>query len=412
MKKVLTLVIILFLFVLTQWSSSVYLPIAPKIAALFSSHKKLIISSLSLFFTGYAIGQLFWGILSDYVGRYLTILIALVIYFVAELFMLGIHNAISFVVLLTITGFSISANTSVGNAIIKEKYGSNAKSVIGYVGIAMACAPVIAPIIGSHLYSLWGWKSIFLFLSVLAILTILGFSILFKPDNNQSLTQANEIDLGLKKPKLSIFVMLKETISDKVFVNYIIILAITFGVFFSILLVVPFLLSGLAHFPVKEVGYFMFAMTITYIMGAIFNVFMAKRIKSKYIVNLGLYFISFGALIFLLNTMLSSHIISLVNLFSVVICMFGIGAVLPASKAGAMMAREKHVGTAASIMKFMQTMGCVILTKIASYCINHGHIEIFLFALAIFSLVVTFVATGVVPSILRVYARKNKAELN
>lgn len=410
LKKILTLLVILFLFVLTQWSSSVYLPIAPKVAALFSSHKQLIISSLSLFFLGYAFGQLFWGILSDYIGRYFTLLIALIIYFIFELSMISIHNAIGFVILLAITGFTVSANTSVGNALIKEKYGKKAKAIIGYVGIAMACAPVIAPIIGSHLYVFSGWKSIFIFLSIVAILILIPFSILFKPTNKNTIIESEESNTVIKKNKPRMFVMLKETLVDKKFVNYSITLAITFGVFFSLLLLAPFLLADRAHFSVNMIGYLMFAITLTYIIGAVLNVLLAKKKNSKFIVNLGLLFMSFGALLFLFNSFLFAQLISIINLFAAAICMFGIGIVLPASKAGAMMTRENHIGTAASVMKFTQTVGCVILTKIASYCINHDDIEAFLIALVAIILFLSLFSMGIT-SVLKIGTRRDKAEL-
>jgi len=406
LKKILTLSVFFLLFVLTQWSSSVYLPLVPKIATLFTSHKKLIVSSLSLFFLGYAIGQLFWGILSDYIGRYLTLLIALIIYFIFELSMISIHSAVWFVVLLSITGFSVSANTSVGNALIKDIYGTKAKAVIGYVGIAMACAPVVAPIIGSHLYLTWSWQSIFIFLSILGFSILILFSIHFRQEGKKYILKKKEASVASKKPTTSVFAMLKETLLDKRFSAHISILSITFGIFFSLLLLTPFLLVDWAHLPVKIVGYLMFATTLTYIIGAILNVLLAKRKESRFIVNLGLLFMSLGSVIFLVNSFIFSNLISLVNLFAMATCMLGIGAVLPASKAGAMMVRENYIGTAASVMKFTQTIGCVILTKIASYCINHENIEAFLVALAIIILFLTLFSMGI-PAVLKVYTRNN-----
>lgn len=405
LKKALIFLVVLFLFVLTQWSSSVYLAVAPKIALAFSSHKQLVVSSLSIFFIGYAVGQLFWGILSDYIGRYLALVLALAAYFAAALITANVTNAIGFVIFFTITGFLVSANTSVGNALVKEKYEKKTKLVLGYVGIAMACAPAIAPIIGSNLYLIGGWRLIFIFLAITSLVILVLFAALFKRKKKPCITN-KQAGLPLnKKSDVSILAMMKETLSDREFIFYIIVLAVSFGIFFSILLFVPFLLTDQAHFSVESVAYLMFSITITYVLGAVFNVLFARKKEPRFIVNFGLLVMLFGALVFIVNYFLSSQLLSVTNLFVVVIYMFGIGLILPASKAGAMMARKSYIGTAASIMKFVQTIGCIALTKLTSICINHEMFQILPLLLAAFVLLLALFGLGL-PLILKVRNRR------
>lgn len=375
-KRFFVLFSLLFLFVLTQWSSSIYLPIAPKLANVFNGHGRLVASSLSLFFIGYALGQIFWGILSDFIGRYTALISSLSAYLIIQILIsFSGMNAVSFVIFLALAGFTISANTSVGNALIKDYYQEKAKSVISYVGIAMACAPVVAPLIGTSLYSRFGWKAIFIFLLAAGILSLALFSVYFKKTVNPNHNLNHENNGKKGSP---ILCMIKEALSDTQFVSYIVILALSFGIFFSLLLVIPFILENMNNFSVDKTGFIIFGVTITYIIGALGNSFFIRRVPPSSIVKLGLILIFVGSAFFLLNTFFIYGLESFLSLISVAIGMLGIGAILPAAKAGAMMRATKNAGTYSSVMKFVQTLGCVLLTKTASFFIASHNISYFL----------------------------------
>ena len=172
--------------------------------------------------------------------------------------------------------------------------------------------------------------------------------------------------------------------------HYALILGLSFGIFFSILLITPFWLVNLGHFTIKNVGNFMFCATLSYVLGAVINVALNKRKSTLFIVLMGLAFLAFGSVIFLVNVLLTQAIIAKLNLIALIIAMLGIGMVLPASKAGAMLAREQYIGTAASVMKFIQTLGPVIFTSLAAYAIDR-HNSNYFFAL----LVVAMILLGV-----------------
>lgn len=378
------LLTLLFLFVLTQWSSSVYLPIAPQMAQLFSGQGAWITVSLSWFFVGYAVGQIFWGILSDFIGRYRALLSSLTLYVIFEaLIAFTPVGAIGFVLLLTITGFAIAANTAVGNALIKDRYQSQAKSIIAYVGIAMASAPVVAPVIGARLFSTWGWQSIFVFLFVAGVMLWLLFAIFFCGSHHQ---------VVLKQPGSSVWYMLREVLGNHSFMHYIVLLACSFGIFFSLLLVVPFMLEKLGHLSVDRTGDTMLLITMTYIIGSVANSVLIRRIAPARIIKAGLLLLLLGGICFVVISFVLLGMTSPLNLVAVAWSMLGIGAILPAAKAGAMIQADKHVGTAASVMKFIQTLGCVILTRAASACINAQAIPAFLIALVVLTLLLVVYA--------------------
>lgn len=383
MKRKLLALTIFLLFIITQFSSTVYLPVIPKIASLFAN-KSLITSAISLFFLGYAVGQLFWGVLSDYIGRYVTLFVALLGYIIFQCFIAVAGSAIWFVTFLSLTGFCSAANTAVGNALVKDIYNrSRARKMIGYIGVVMASGPVFAPLISAWLYSLGSWRINTLFLIFLGVLTLLSFIGVFSSQHSLRVGASGNAPL---------WVMVRETLSDKTFVTYISTLSLTFGIYFALLLVIPFSLIEAGGFSVDFVGYSMFGITLSGVLGTVFNVYFSNRKAQYTIVNSGLLLMVVGLSAIFINTLVFK-LISVSNFLFMTLVMFGIGIVLPATKAGAMITREKYVGTAASFMKLFQSIGAALMTQVASYFINHGQVSLLiplLWIVALFTAILMF----------------------
>jgi len=356
---------LLGLFVLTQWSSSLYLPIAPKIAIALEDHTGLIATSLSLFFAGYAIGQLLWGSLSDYIGCYPAQLAALILYLAFELLMPHAHSTIAFTSFLIVTGFTVSANTSAGNAMIKDIYGKQkSKMIIGYVGVAMACAPVVAPLIASHLYTLFGWKSIFYFLFSLGLILLVSFSYQFRDYHRHAIEHKAIMADGF-------FKRFKIILSNKVFLGFVTILSISFGAFFSVLLLLPYALSQIGHFSTIQIGYIIFGSTVTYIIGTLANVAVAAKRHPHEVVKFGLVLLIVSIVVVAINYLKHDSLISIADCIAVGVFMLGIGIIVPAAKSGAMTSQHQYIGAAAASMKFLQSLGAVVLTQVSSWYLNH-----------------------------------------
>lgn len=277
-RKQVMVIILLLLFIITQWSSTLFLPVIPEIVSLFS-HKTLISASISLFFLGYAFGQLFWGMLSDYLGRYMTLLISLSLYIIFEFLLAAASNAVYFAIFIAMTGSAIAANTAVGNALIRDVYSaSRAKTMIAFVGVVMSSGPVIAPLMSAAFYAIAGWKLNAYFLAALGVLILTGFALVFAATHKNS----------IKPESAAPAAMLKETLLDKKFMTYVAVLALSFGVFFAVLLAIPFVLTDSADFSVSQVAYWMFLVSAAGICGTILNMALANRKSQDFIINLGL----------------------------------------------------------------------------------------------------------------------------
>ena len=139
-----TLLLLAFGFLLTQLSSTTFLPALPFAMQHFHTDSHGIKSYLSYFFLGYTLGHLCWGTLSDRFGRKTMILMSLCCYVPMTLITPYAGNIGLFYLYYALIGFSAASFTSVGNAALKDAFdpGSLAKA-IAIIGVVMASGPLL-----------------------------------------------------------------------------------------------------------------------------------------------------------------------------------------------------------------------------------------------------------------------------
>lgn len=352
--KTLRNIVIGSLFILTQLSASLYIPSLPSLSHYFNVAPAAMMLTISIFFGGYAVGQLTWGTASDYIGRKKSIQLSLSLYLIIAACLTASGSYFVFIALTSILGFSAAAYTSVGNALLKDIFGKKVGHAIGYVGIAMAVAPTLAPILGAHLIQWFGWQATYLFLFCYATLSMVLVSCLVKETHHpHTQTQAT-----LKSA-------LKKITTHPQFIGYVLPLGLMFGAFFAYLAAAPFIFINYLGYSVTEFSYIAFSTTIPLVAGTIYNSYKLKHSTTSTLLNQGLIISLVGSIGLMTVAILSFHALAPV-IFFLGIFMLGIGIIVPTAKAGAMQVLTSHSGKASSMMKFTQTLGCFVITAIAS----------------------------------------------
>ena len=133
---------------------------------------------ISLLFLGMALGQLFYGPLSDSVGRKPAIYAGL------ALFIVGCGLAIfaqSFTMMLVARltqGLGVAGPRSVSVALIRDQYAGRAMArVMSFVMAVFILVPVIAPALGQGIILVAHWRMIFVLYLVLAIFMLSWFGL-------------------------------------------------------------------------------------------------------------------------------------------------------------------------------------------------------------------------------------------
>ncbi len=164
---------------LTALSIDAMLPALPQIGSDLNvqnpNSRQLVIS---IIFLGLALGQLFFGPLSDKTGRKPALYAGYALYIAGAL--LSIF-AINFPVMLIgrfIQGIGVSSPRAVTLALVRDRFGGRAMArVMSFIMTTFILIPMVAPSLGQAILLNFGWRSIFAIFILLALLTLVWFTL-------------------------------------------------------------------------------------------------------------------------------------------------------------------------------------------------------------------------------------------
>lgn len=169
----LVIVIITMLAMVAPFCIDTYLPSFPSIATDLDASAVEMQQSLSLYLLGFAVMTLFYGSLSDALGRRTVILFALAGFSLTSVGLTVAKNIELFLLLRLLQGAFASAGIVVGRAVVRDLFqGHQAQQVMAAAMLLFGIAPAIAPVIGGLLETSFGWRSIFVFLAILGAVLI------------------------------------------------------------------------------------------------------------------------------------------------------------------------------------------------------------------------------------------------
>lgn len=163
-----------FLSVLGPFSNDTLLPNFPYIDAHLGIGEVRMQQVLTIYFVPFAVMMLMHGTLSDTFGRRIIIMLGMAAYAMAAIVGALAQSFEMLLVARFLQGLSAGAGVVVGRAVVRDLYADQeAQRALALVTIIFGIAPGIAPIIGGWIGHLWGWRSVFGFLSALAVLLCL-----------------------------------------------------------------------------------------------------------------------------------------------------------------------------------------------------------------------------------------------
>jgi DHA1 family bicyclomycin/chloramphenicol resistance-like MFS transporter len=172
-------IIISLMMSLTALSIDAMLPALPQIGSDLgvqnANDRQLVVSVL---FLGLACGQLFFGPLSDSVGRKPTVYAGYALYIAGALLSI---LAVSFPMMLVgrlLQGLGISAPRAVTLALVRDRYKGRAMArVMSFVMTVFILVPMIAPTLGQTILLFSGWRGIFGSFVLMALITLSWFAL-------------------------------------------------------------------------------------------------------------------------------------------------------------------------------------------------------------------------------------------
>ncbi|EGU44616.1 multidrug effflux MFS transporter [Vibrio splendidus] len=164
-----------------QVGVSIYLPSLPLIAADLSVTQVDVQLLVTLFLVGFGLSQLFYGPMSDAVGRRPIFLLGQGVYLIGTVVCVVFSdNMTALEVGRLLQGLGAGSASVLGRSVLRDSYdGAQLTKALSYISITASIMPIIAPVFGGWISFHLGWEAVFLFvlLYLLAIFT-LGYFVL------------------------------------------------------------------------------------------------------------------------------------------------------------------------------------------------------------------------------------------
>ncbi|QBY02684.1 MFS transporter [Rhodophyticola sp. CCM32] len=318
-------------------SLNMFLPSLVNIAETFEAGYRLVSLSVAGYLAVTAVLQMLIGPLSDRYGRRPVLLAALALFSVASLGCLLAQNIWVFLAFRLLQG-AIIAGSALARVVVRDMMPpAQAVSMLGYIAMAMAVAPMLGPMVGGVLDDLFGWRASFL------AFTLIGVALL-------TLTW---VDLGEtnKSPSDTFGHQMKAyptLLRSRVFWGHSGCIAFSTGAFFAFIAGVPLVASLLFDMSAGRLGLYMGSITAGFFLGSFCAARLAQRVAMPVMMLAGRIIACSGLVAGLV--LLAAGIVHELTLFGATIFVgVGNGITMPSSNVGVMSVRADLAGTASGL---------------------------------------------------------------
>jgi DHA1 family bicyclomycin/chloramphenicol resistance-like MFS transporter len=341
------------------FSIDMYLPGFPSIARDLQTTVHMVAYSLSSFFIGISTGQLFFGPLLDRFGRKKPLITGLIIYTLASL---GCTIAGSVEILIICRFFQAlgaCAGLVAPRAIVRDTFPINDNPrIFSQLVLVLGISPVIAPSIGSYVVSAYGWPPIFLLLTFLGFILLIGTYYIIENGSPE------DISVSLKpRAILKSYMLIGK---DPRFLTYSLINGLSASGFYCYLAGSPGVFMNYYKLDTHHYAYLFTLIAIGLIGSSQLNTHLLKKNSPKIIIRSALIVQStLGLLLVILSISGSANIYMVIILIFLFICCQGLTT--PNATALAMAPFTKGGGTAAALLGAMQMALGAIASAAVSY---------------------------------------------
>ena len=150
-----------------------YLPALPTITEDLDASIAATQGSLMAFFGAVALCQIFYGPISDMVGRRLPLYFGLTIFAIGSIGCALAPNIEALIAFRFLQGIGACAGMIVPRAIVRDLHtGPDAARLMSLIMLVFSVSPILAPLVGSIIIAHAGWRGVFV---AIALVSIVGF---------------------------------------------------------------------------------------------------------------------------------------------------------------------------------------------------------------------------------------------
>ena len=164
------------LMAFTSLSTDIYLPAMPEMGRDLNGDAEL---TLTGFLIGFALAQLFWGAISDKIGRKKPLIMGVVLFIIGSVGCALSSSMMELLAWRVFQAFGACVGPMLSRAMIRDLYGrTEAAKMLSTLAIVMAIAPIAGPMLAGHLLVWYTWHAIFWLLVAIGILMLVAVLVL------------------------------------------------------------------------------------------------------------------------------------------------------------------------------------------------------------------------------------------
>jgi MFS transporter, DHA1 family, multidrug resistance protein len=348
------------LSLISPFAVDMYLPAFSRVAAQFHTDTAAISLSLSSYFIGFALGQIFYGPLLDRFGRKSPLAWGLLLYIAASFGCVHPRNLKILVGLrfLQALGGCVAQVSAV--AMVRDFFPPEQSArIFSLVFLIIGVSPLLAPTIGSLVMIWLGWPWIFVMLAVIAT-SILTVVLLFLPEPHTP-------DHAMSLHPVLLLRTYRDLWKQPQFSTYALAGAFSFSGLFSYVAGSPIIFMDGFHVKPQTFGAIFATLTGGFIAGSQLNIFLLRMFASSRIFSIALTIQTLTGVLFLIGSRLHwlTMLPTLILFFVFLSC---IGLTYPNAAAIALAPFSRNVGSASALLGFIQMgTGAVMSIGIAVF---------------------------------------------
>ena len=327
-------------------SNNMVLPSLPALSAGLGAPPGVAILTVSFFFIGFGVGQLFYGSLSDRFGRRPVLTAGLALYTLASAACTVAPDMETLIAARLVQGLAAASAQVLARAIVRDYFTpARAAKVLSLMAAAFAFASALAPLAGGLALGWLGWQGVFLSLTVLGAGTFIVVGLRFA----ESLAQRDPQAMAPAR----LVANYRNLCTSRVFMGYTLAFAAAFAGMFAFHSGSSFVFITLLGFSPGIFGLFFAFVIGGYFIGSVISTRLTTGLGVRRLVAAGIAICAVSAA-GLVAVVLAGLTAASTVLLPQFVFMLGIGLILPNAIAGALAPFPEKAGAASALLGFIQ----------------------------------------------------------
>ncbi|WOE33265.1 MULTISPECIES: multidrug effflux MFS transporter [unclassified Acinetobacter] len=317
--------------------------------------------TLTVFLIFMGLGQLFFGPISDAIGRKYPLLIGLVLYIGAAFWAASTMSIEALIFARVLQGLGAAMAIVVVMSMVRDLVDDIAATQLyALLNTIVALGPIVAPALGGFIGAHFGWRGVML--SLCAVASIVLLNTLF--NIKESLVAKNRIQLNLKNILQTYLGILKH----KIFLCNLLALSAVYFFLFAYIGGSSYVYQNDFGLSLEQFGLVFGLTSISLVAGASSSALMIKKVSAPFLAMMGALLMMLGSVMCIMTYVFDIGIVGII--IGIALGLFGLGILEAILMALAMNSQHQALGSSAALLGAFPMLISSMATPIAGQLVE------------------------------------------